>query len=325
MSTTIVTAAGLRNDSKAFLQFKRAMGVTYQRGEFDLNRFVCFVAQCWGEHGQIALDLAVKYWCERLPGPKAVTFANEFAVVRQLCVHRRRRDPTSYVPEHALAPVKESTFFPYIFSHDEVRRILAAASRHKGRFIWASMLRMLILILYCTGLRLGEAVRLQMADVDLDRGLLMIWNSKRRSRIVPIRADLIAELQCYLRDRRRLLHDCPQDDEEVLFLRRDGSPLPIGSASGAIRRILRDLGMKPPHGRVGPRPYEFRHAFAVHRLTAWAEEGADIHAKLPRLSAYLGHQNIIGTEVYLKATPQLLALASNRFEQHVRRARKQDE
>jgi len=116
MRTTIVTAAGLRKDSKAFLQFKRAMGVTYQRGEFDLNRFVYFVAQRWGEHGQIALDLAVKYWCERLPGRKAVTLANEFAVVRQLCVHRRRRDPTSYVPEHALAPVKESTFFPYIFS-----------------------------------------------------------------------------------------------------------------------------------------------------------------------------------------------------------------
>ena len=62
-------------------------------------------------------------------GRKAVTVANEFGVVRQLCLYRRRRDPSSYVPEHALAPVKESIFLPYIFSHDEVRQVLALASR----------------------------------------------------------------------------------------------------------------------------------------------------------------------------------------------------
>ncbi|WPE24263.1 hypothetical protein ShzoTeo12_54860 (plasmid) [Shinella zoogloeoides] len=93
------------------------------------------------------------------------------------------------------------------------------------------------------------------------------------------------------------------------------------AASEAIRKLLRRLDIKPVQGRVGARPYEFRHAFAVHRLTAWAQEGADIHAKLPWLSAYLGHQNVIGTEVYLKATPQLLELASTRFEQHMRHAR----
>ena len=95
----------------------------------------------------------------------------------------------------------------------------------------------------------------------------------------------------------------------------------IPSASTAIRRLLRQLGIKPPGGRIGARPYEFRHAFAVHRLTAWANDGIDIHTKLPSLSAYLGHQNIIGTEVYLRATPQLLELASTRFEQHLRDAR----
>jgi integrase len=89
-----------------------------------------------------------------------------------------------------------------------------------------------------------------------------------------------------------------------------------------LRCLLRELGLKPQRGRAGARPYELRHAFAVHRLTAWAEEGADVHAKLPWLSAYLGHQNILGTEVYLKATPHLLELASERFEQHSRRKRR---
>jgi len=252
---------------------------------------------------------------------KAVTVANEFGVIRQLCLYRRRRNPSSYVPEHALAPVKESLFLPYIFSHEEVRRILAAAASHQGRFIWAAMLCPLIQVLYCTGLRLGEAVRLGTADVDLDRGTLMIQHSKGRSRIVAIRPDLAAELCRYAAERQQLVRERRRADPEAFFLRLDGSPLTVASASAAIRRLLRQLGLKPPSGRAGARPYEFGHAFAVHRLTAWANEGADIHAKLRLLSAYLGHQNIIGTEVYLKATPQLLELASGRFEQHLHGAR----
>lgn len=318
---TTVTADQLARDAQEFLRFKRAMGIAYWRGEFVLDGFLRFVAQHWGDHGEVALDDAITRWCARIAGRKAVTVANEFGVVRQLCLYRRRRDPSSYVPEHALAPVKESVFLPYIFSHDEVHRILAAATSHHGRFIGASMLRALILVLYCTGLRLGEAVRLRTADVDLDRGALMIQRSKGRSRIAAIRADLVAELRRYAAERRRLVGERRRTDPETFFLRLDASPLTVGSASESIRRLLRNLGIKPPGGRVGARPYEFRHAFAVHRLTAWANEGVDIHAKLPLLSAYLGHQNIIGTEVYLKATPQLLELASSRFEQHLRGSR----
>src|SRR5947209_18740483 len=150
------------------------MGIAYWRGEFVLNSFVRFVAQRWGNHGDVELDTVITQWCTRIAGRKAVTLGNEFGVVRQLCLFRRRHDPTSYVPQHALAPVKDSMFLPYIFSHDEVRQILALATSHHGRFIWPPMLRALVLVLYCTGLRLGEAVRLRMAVVDLDRCMLNI-------------------------------------------------------------------------------------------------------------------------------------------------------
>jgi integrase/recombinase XerD len=318
---TIVTAPELVRDVREFLRFKRAMGIPYWRAEFVLNGFVRFVAQRSVDCPEVVLDDAITQWCARIVGRKAVTVANEFGVLRQLCLYRRRRDPSSYVPEHALAPVKASIFLPYIFSHEEVHRILAAASSHRGRFIWPAMLHTLILVVYCTGLRLGEAVRLRTGDVDLDRGVLMIRHSKGRSRIVAIRADLISELRRYVADRQRLEQERRRPGSESFFLRLDGSPLTIVSASMAIRRLLRKLDIKPASGRIGARPYEFRHAFAVHRLTAWAKDGVDVQVKLPLLSAYLGHQNIIGTEVYLKATPQLLELASSRFEQHLRNAR----
>jgi site-specific recombinase XerD len=270
----------------------------------------------------VALDEAVTRWTARIEGRKAITVGNEFGVVRQLCLYRRRRDPSSYVPEHALAPVRESVFLPYIFTHDDIHRLLAAASAHQGRYFWSSMLRTLILVLYCTGVRLGEAVRLSTADVDLEHATLMIRCSKGRSRMVPIRADLVEELHRYDEARQQLLGKDPHPAPTAFFLRKDGSPLNVGSASEALRRLLRDLGLKPPSGRTGARPYEFRHAFAVHRLTAWAIAGVDIHAQLPWLSAYLGHQNVLGTEVYLKATPELLELASSRFEAHLRRSRR---
>lgn len=316
---TLVTAEGMARDVQDFLTFRHAMGVQYRRGEFVLNGFVRFIADHWGEQ-TVALDEAVRRWSSRIAGRKAVTVGLEFGVVRQLCLYRRRNDPFGYVPEHALAPVKESLFLPYIFSQEEVLRLLHAASEHHGRWIWAPMFRALMLVLYCTGLRLGEAVRLRMEEVDLCRNTFLVSHSKGRSRIVAFRPDLAKELQQYLDSRRQVLQDRCIEDPQALFIRRDGTPLTVKSASEAIRQLLRRLSLKPSTGRIGPRPYEMRHAFAVHRLTAWASAGVDVHAKLPWLSAYLGHQDLLGTEVYLKATPQLLDLASRRLQNHLRHA-----
>jgi len=315
--STKITAATLARDAKEFLAFKRAMGMGYQRAEFVLNGFVHFVRDQYGER-PASLEGAVTGWVARIEGRKAITVGAEFGVVRQLCLFRRRSDPHGFVPDHALAPVKESVFVPYIFSHDEVLALVNAATRHEGRSMWGPMLRALTLVLYCTGMRLGEAARLHMVDVDLRRAVLTVQRSKGRSRILAIRDDLAAELRQYIRHREKVLAASGADDPMTLFIRRDGSALTLRAASDALRSLLRDLGLKPPRGRSGARPYEFRHAFAVHRLTAWAVEGADLHAKLPWLSAYLGHQNVLGTEVYLKATPQLLQLASQRFERHSR-------
>lgn len=311
----------LAREANEFLAFKRAMGMSYRRAEFVLNSFVHFVRERYGEQ-PVSLEDAVTRWVTRVEGRKAVTVGNEFGVVRQLCLFRRRSDPHAFVPEHAVAPVKESVFVPYIFSRQEVLVVLQAATHHEGRSMWGAMLRALILVLYCTGMRLGEAVRLCMEDVDLRRAVLTIRSSKGRSRILAIRDDLVAELRQYLRCREEVLVASDVGTSTALFVRRDGSALTLHAASDALRRLLRELGLKPPRGRSGARPYELRHAFAVHRLTAWALEGADVHAKLPWLSAYLGHQNVLGTEVYLKATPQLLELASQRFEQRSRGKRR---
>jgi integrase len=208
---TKVTAVSLAGDAAEFLAFKHAMGRGYRRAEFVLNSFLRFVGEKYGQR-PVPLQQAVTLWVTRIEGRKAVTVGNEFGVVRQLCLFRRRSDPRAFVPEHAVAPVKESVFMPYIFSREEVVALIDAATRHQGCSMWGAMLRALALVLYCTGMRLGEATRLRINDVDLCRRVLTVQPSKGRSRILPIRDDLVAELRQYLRCRdevpQRQRHQC---------------------------------------------------------------------------------------------------------------------
>lgn len=310
---TRLTPTALAKDIKDFLVFKRALGYSYRRSEATLRSFQRFAHTQARPGAALDLSMLIGAWLVRIPGRKPVTLACDLGAVRQFCHFRRRRDPTGFLPSVSLAPETESHYLPYIFSHEEIRALLRAALQHQGRNFWPAMLRLLILVTYCTGLRLGEAVRLRCSDVDLRNKVLHIRESKGRSRLVPFGCDLAEEFQRFWPERIEILAHRGRRGDDAVFVGRYGRPITIKAASDAVRRLLRRLGLKSARGRRGPRPYDLRHAFAVHRLTAWYREGADIHARLPWLSAYMGHVNLLGTEVYLHATPELLQIASERF------------
>ena len=324
-----LTLNELARDIEEFLKFKRAMGYSYVRCEFMLESLNRFARQHLpaGSTGkaEISLEEIISAWLSRQPvrqeHRKANTVATELQVVRQFCLHRRRSDPHGFVPEHARAPNIKLPFLPYIFSRQEVRRLLRAASRFERRNFGPVLMRTLLLVLYCTGLRFGEAVRLRLSDVDFERRVFFIRESKGRSRFVSFGDDLAGEIQKWLAERDRIVSIRGTPDPDALFLRRNGHALTIGTANTAVNALVRGEGLKPPQGRIGPRPYDWRHVFAVHRLTDWYHQKVDIHARLPWLSAYMGHQNVLGTEVYLHATPELLRLTSQRFAKHLQSAR----
>jgi site-specific recombinase XerD len=242
----------------------------------------------------------------------------ELATLRQFFRYRRRFDTKGFVPGREWAPqAAHSDFVPYVFSPEQIRTLLSEAVRLRCDVRARPVIRLLILILYCTGLRFGEAVRLEIQDVDLHRRVFRVRESKGKTRWVPFRADLAQELQKYRRQRDDLASAAPH---APFLIRPDSQAFSVKGASSIVRGMLRRLGFKPLRGRVGPRPYDLRHTFAVHRLTAWHRAGVDVHARLPWLSAYLGHQDIMGTEVYLHATPELLELASRRMHTRLRQA-----
>jgi integrase len=111
----------------------------------------------------------------------------------------------------------------------------------------------------------------------------------------------------------------PSFPESPVFLNRYGQAHSTKTISNGLRRLMRKIGLKGARGRKGPRPYDLRHTFAVHRLTRWYRQGIDLSRRLPWLSVYMGHASILGTETYLTATPELLALRARRFEARYRR------
>ena len=317
MTTADQFTSPLASDLRGFLAFKRARGCPYQRAEFTLRSFDRFVSRSLETAPETPFPQLILAWLESMDGRKAVSVTVEMGVIRQFCLFLRRHDPTTFVPGRAWAPQStESHFVPYLLSSEEIRALLEAATRLQPAPIRPAAMRALILMLYCTGLRLGEALRMLDVDANLNEAIFFIRESKGRSRFVSFGRDLADELKAYRAVREKVLGAA----SGAQFLAQpNGTAISVGSASFTLRQMMRRAGFKPAHGREGPRPYDFRHAFAVDRLTRWHREGVDVNAKLPWLSAYMGHYDLLGTESYLRATPELLHLAADRFEARFKR------
>jgi len=309
----------LASDLAAFLAFKRSRGYRYARAEFMLRSFDRFLAS---RSKQRLVDQAILAWLASRPGRKAISVAMDLSVIREFWRYLHRRNPHHFTrgPRWPRLPT-EPRFAAYVLSGVQVRLLLRLARRLGRPTFRAVLYRALILLLYCTGLRFGEAIRLRVRDLDLRGRLLFVAESKGRSRWVPFHSSLAVELAGYLRARRAFVGSEAAPDDRV-FIGSNRFSLPASTVGGTFSKLYRRAGLKPARGRTGPRPYDLRHTFAVHRLTRWYRQGVDLHSRLPWLSAYLGHVDLLGTETYLTATPELIALAGDRF--HRRYRRKED-
>jgi integrase/recombinase XerD len=313
------TARRLGIDIRAFLRFKRFLGHKYERAELWLKAFRAFVQKRSARDPTRLEDLA-RVWVARNQARKAVTVAAEVCVLRQFLGYLRRSDPSIVVPDRSWAPQScESEFLPHILRTSDVKKLLRLAEQLRAPRFYGGMYRILLLVLYCTGLRFGEAVRLKIRDLDLRRRALWIAESKGRSRWVPFHASLGRELARYLVARRLY---AAADSGDTLFVGINGRPLLRKTASQVVTVLLRRARLKPPRGRIGPRPYDIRHTFAVHRLARWYRRGVDVRTRLPWLSAYMGHDDILGTETYLTATPELMQLAARRLRKRLAQRRR---
>jgi integrase/recombinase XerD len=207
---------------------------------------------------------------------------------------------------------------PYIYTPEELRGLLASTDRLQSPWspLRARTFHTLILTLYSTGLRIGEALSLTLADVNFPQSLIMVRNGKFfKTRLVPIGPRLSDTLRDYGQRRRKL--PCAQGEASAFFVTRSGNALTYDQAR-KVFPILRNLAgiHREREARYQPRVHDIRHTMAVHRLLAWYREGADVQRLLPQLSTYLGHRDIAATQRYLTMIPELGNQACRRFEHY---------
>lgn len=152
--------------------------------------------------------------------------------------------------------------------------------------------RVLILLLYGTGLRIGEARRLNGEDVARDESLITVHETKVcKSRLVPISPALTATLKKYIA--RAAARSFGAELTSPFLTTRFGTRLKTATVNGIFRRVCNRAGIhRSDGGRYQPRLHDLRHTFAVHRLTQWYRDGADVQVLLPHLSVYLGHTTL---------------------------------
>lgn len=235
-------------------------------------------------------------------------------MVRGFATYCKALDPAHEVPPADLLPHRTGRATPYLYSDEEIRALMAAAEGLPFP-LRALTFRTLVALLAVTGLRVGEAIRLDRADLDLNAGILTVRGSKfGKSREVPLHPSSVAALGAYLA-RRDALH--PRPAAPALFISLAGTRLLYCGVHWTFLRLVRRAGLVPRSASCRPRPHDLRHTFAVRTVLEWYRAGADVEARLPRLSTYLGHVNPGATYWYLSAAPELLALAGERLERHL--------
>jgi len=250
-------------------------------------------------------------------GVRPSTWSGKRGTLQAFFVYWTARGRLKYSPLPPSAPKITQSFVPYIYSRSDLSSLLSAVprcQRASGCVMSAATFRTLVLFLYGTGMRLGEALRLQLVDVDLMLTLITIRDTKfYKSRLVPLGPDIEKVLQQYLRlPGRRNQHYRP------LFQTKSGNPLRSRVVQASFAR-LRKIACIERHddSYFQPRLHDLRHTFAVHRLTEWYRQDADVQRLLPALCTYLGHVDLNATQRYLTMTPELLQQANRRFERYV--------
>jgi integrase/recombinase XerD len=299
----------LRPALKDYLTMRRALGYKLQRTEKLLGAFIGFVEASASE--RVTIDLALAW--ATLPAQGAMNWwAGRLTVVRGFATYLHSLDPITEVPPTDLLPLRSHRAVPYLYSDGDIVALMTAAEEILRSPLRVLTYRTLIALLAVTGMRIGEAIRLNRHDLDFEAGLLTLRLSKfGKSRELPLHTSTLDALHGYLRQRDQLLQ---QPTAPSLFISTAGTRLLYCNVHWTFLRLVRHVGLQPRSTASRPRLHDLRHSFAVRTLIDAYRADTDVAARLPLLSTYLGHVHPANTYWYFSAAPELLALACKRLE-----------
>jgi len=300
----------LRESIEEYVTMRRALGFKLREDGAALADFATFMERQGTDRITTQLALA---WAQAPKAAQPAHWATRLRFVRGFARHHIALDPRTEIPPADLLPHRTKRARPYLYSTEEVERLLDCALKlppRMGLRPWTY--HCLLGLLAVAGLRLGEALRLETRDVDLREGVLTVRGTKfGKSRLVPIDPSTCEVLAQYRERRDRFLAGRRSD---FFLVGGRGNHLDTGEVHRVFYALSRQIGLRLPGASHGPRLHDFRHRFAVETLLRWYRNGEDIERRMLVLSTYLGHVHIDDTYWYLSAHPELMGAAVARLE-----------
>jgi len=307
----------LRESIEEYLAVRRSLGFKLAEVGRCLHNFVDFAQ---GEGASYITTELVLRWVQLATHVQPATRAARLASVRRFAAWHSATDPRTEVPPQGLLPHRYRRTRPYIYSDDEISRIvLTAGELASAKGLRARTYSTLFGLLAVTGMRVSEALSLDRTDVDLEARVLTLRRTKfGKTRLVPVHPSTCDALRAYGHDRDQIVR---ASFTAGFFVSEHGTRISGCATRSTFAKVSREIGLRAPaQGQRrghGPRLHDMRHRFAVKTLIDWYRAGLDIEVEIPKLATYLGHVHVHDTYWYLEAVPELLALATQRLlDQH---------
>jgi site-specific recombinase XerD len=303
----------LAPEIRRFISLRQLSGTDYYSQALLMSYFDRFLRDQKLEEPRISQQIIDDY-LQTLSHLAVRSRGNRFCVVRQLCRYLWRTDPLTYVPEPIRSVPSQSARQPYIYSVSEICSLLGAASElSPPGSLRPQTYRTLLGLLYTTGIRIGEAMALNLEDFhSIEQRIYIAKGKFRKARWIPLAGSTSMMLQSYMDKRLRIK---PDSEDSPLLINERSRRLHHCTVNHTFRGLLNRCDI--PHDKhTGPRIHDLRHTFAAHRLLQWYRDGKDVNVRLPWLATYMGHVDIQSTQVYLRATQELSEEVGRRFYNH---------
>ncbi len=303
--------SGLSQHLDEYLRLRRMLGHDLADAHRLLPRFVAYLDDRGLEF--VTIEAALEWSLGGALPARSVVPGHKWTHVRGFARYLSGIDPRTEIPPAGMVRIPRQWRPPFIYSDADVLAMMAQARTSIPQPLRSATYETLIGLLAATGLRIGEALRLDRSDVDWAEGVLRIRRSKfLKSRLVPLQAGAVEALERYDHRRQQL---CPEPSTEAFFVSLRGTRV-IYEVVWPTHRLLCDHAGVGAGSAVRPRVHDHRHSFAVKTLLAWYRAGVDVQARLPWLSTYLGHREPRHTYHYVSAAPDLLAHAARLLDAH---------
>jgi integrase/recombinase XerD len=309
------SAGPFRDLIEQYLQLRRSLGAILRGAEYSLNKFDLYLSRRFPDTKTITKPMVVDY-LQTLKHLHASTVYLRFMALRQFCRFLFRLNTDTYIPEKRLVRRGRTLRLPHIYTNSEAMELINLASKLTPRGSLRPLTYSTLLsLLWVSGLRIREALRLNLEDVDTGNAVIHIRESKFfKSRLVPLTVSSAAALETYRRLRAEQGHD--QRPGAPFFINEYARRCSHSMVGITFRALIQQSGIRTVQGRI-PRLHDFRHTFATRYLNEVYKTGKDPNASLPLLATYLGHVKVTYTQVYLHPASSLLATAGQRFYEYV--------